>query len=168
MHFIFACETSQRKTFALSGSFKPIQKPAKANLYWISDVAEGVNSLESLLAAIKGRLKRPKGERFAVMRGVWHPLAEMWALEEQRKAHIIDMGKQGKDVVASQMVPFVRESEKRHHFVRRKGLILDLPIRWVCFDFDGLQIEGMGDFDVANPVPWVKKAIEVELGPDFA
>ena len=168
MHFIFACETSQRKTFALSGSFKPIQKPAKANLYWISDVAEGVNSLESLLAAIKGRLKRPKGERFAVMRGVWHPLAEMWALEEQRKAHIIDMGKQGKDVVASQMVPFVRESEKRHHFVRRKGLILDLPIRWVCFDFDGLQIEGMGDFDVANPVPWAQKAIELELGPDFA
>ena len=168
MHFIFACDHPQRKTFTMGWASKPVQKAAKANTYWISDVVSGVDSLESLSAAIKGRLKHPKGERFAVMRGVWHPLAEMCALEEQRKAHITEMGKQGKPVPASQMVPFVRKGEKHPHFLRRKGIVQDLPINWVCFDFDGLQIEGMGDFDVANPVPWAQKAIGMELGPDFA
>ena len=168
MHFIYAVDAPQRKTFTMGWASKPIQKPAKANLYWISGHDGSVNSLESLLAAIKKRMRSKTAEYFAVMRGVWRPLEEMWSLEEQRKAHITDLGKQRKDVPASQMVPFVRQGEKHPHFLRRKGLVLDLPIRWVCFDFDGLQIEGMGDFDVANPVPWAQKAIELELGPDFA
>jgi hypothetical protein len=168
MHFIYAIDAPQRKTFTMGGSFKPIQKPAKANTYWISGHDNGVNSLEGLLAAIKKRMGSKTAEFFAVMRGVWRPSGELWSLEEQRKAHITEMGKQRKDVPASQMVPYVKNGEKREHYLRRKGLILDLPINWVCFDFDGLQIEGMGDFDVANPVPWAQKAIELELGPDFA
>ena len=168
MHFIYAIDAPQRKTFTMGGSFKPIQKPAKANTYWISGHDNGVNSLEGLLAAIKKRMGSKTAEFFAVMRGVWRPSGELWSLEEQRKAHITEMGKQRKDIPASQMVPYVKNGEKREHYLRRKGLILDLPINWVCFDFDGLQIEGMGDFDVANPVPWAQKAIELELGPDFA
>ena len=167
MHFIFACETSQRKTFTLSGSFKTVQKPAKPNTYWISGPAPDVNNLEGLLAAIRTKMGHRKAENFAVMRGVWHPSDKMWSLEDQRKAHVVELGKQRKDIPATHKLPYVRKGEKREHFLRRKALILDLPIHWVCFDFDGLVVEGMGDFDVANPVPWVQKAILTELGPDF-
>lgn len=169
MHFIFACDHPQRKTFTMGGSFKPTQKPAKFNTYWISDQDAGVDSLETLLAAIKKRLAhKKKPENFAVMRGVWHAEDEMWRLEEQRKTSVAERAAKGNEVPASQMIPAVRKGEGRSHYLRRKPYIIDAPISWVCFDFDGLQIEGMGDFDVANPVPWAQKAIQMELGPDFA
>ena len=153
----------------MGGSFKPTQKPAKFNTYWISDQDAGVDSLETLLAAIKKRLAhKKKPENFAVMRGVWHAEDEMWRLEEQRKASVAERAAKGNEVPASQMIPAVRKGEGRSHYLRRKPYIIDAPISWVCFDFDGLQIEGLGDFDVANPVPWAQKAIQMELGPDFA
>lgn len=168
MHFIFACETSQRKTFYLDGNFKVKQRSKGFNKYWISGHDKSVVDLRSMFDAIVRRVKNEKGDKFAVMRGTWFSEDEMWALEDQRLKKIHEIAAKGGEVSADKMSPLIKKGEKYPHYARRKNVLIDKPLRWVCFDFDGFVQDGMPPFDVGNPTPWVDAAIKSELGPEFA
>lgn len=167
MHFIYACEKPQRKTFYLDGSSKFKQRSTKFNKYWISSCAD-VNNLRDLHAAIEARLSRKKPEYYAVMRGVWPSEDEMGALEAQRLERVRELASQRKEIASTTLDPLLTRGEKYPHFLRRKHLLTDAPLHWVCFDFDGLEVEGMGDFEVQDAQKWVDAAIKLELGEEFS
>lgn len=168
MHFIFACETAQCKTFYLDGNFKVKQRSKGFNKYWISGPDRSVVDLKSMFDAIVRRVKHEKGDKLAVMRGAWPSENEMWALEEQRLQKIREIAAKGQEVSADKMSPLVKKVGEHPRYVRRKNVLIDKPLPWVCFDFDGLVQDGMPPFDVGSPVSWVDAAIRSELGPEFA
>lgn len=167
VNFIYACEKPQRKTFFLDGNFKTKQKATPFNKYWISRNVE-VHDLRSLQAAIQKRLTSSNAEYYAIIRGSWPSEEELFGFEEERKSKVAQLSAEGKEIASSVLDPLITKEGKHAHLLRRKALMRDVARNWVCFDFDGLEIEGAGPFDVAEPEKWVDRAILAELGPDFA
>lgn len=87
--------------------------------------------------------------RYAVMRAFWLPDGEIT--------------KRFPDTVASLVCKKGNTTQR----VRTQDVTYEVPLHWIAFDIDGIYIDDLGDFDVANPQPWLDAAIESELGPEF-
>jgi hypothetical protein len=176
LNVIFACESPQRKIFYQTGventegSFNLKARPIKPNKYWLHRTVE-FEGIEGLYKTLKGTETARSAENYAVMRGQWKPQADLEIMEAERAEAVAARFAVGQDVPLSAQDSYFVKVEKggKTHYrkLRRKNILIDAPLDWVSFDFDGLDLEGIEPFDVANPQVWVDKAIAQELGPEF-
>lgn len=165
---LIKAEVPQRKVFFLDGNGKlDKDKFTFAKYYTCQNIA--VSNLKDMHDWFGKVFKHKDVSKFSVIRGDWRQDEELWFADEMRIFRLEEAGKAGKQLPKSELDAYlkVREKDGRVERLRRGALMVDAPRNWVCFDFDGFMVEGLGDFDVANPEPWVKAAIASELGPEF-
>jgi hypothetical protein len=163
INLILSEKHPQRKTF-FEADGKIQASPIRMGAYWASK-SSGVSSLKTLYETLLGFQKKENLSHLAVMRGDWLPGEELWKIEAERKEKL----KAGEEDARLKVPVIYRDDQKPKlapRKLRRRALMIDNPLHWVCFDFDSVEFEG-ANFDLANPFSAMDAIIKSELGEEF-
>lgn len=165
---LIQAEVPQRKVFYQDGNSNVIKKKFTFPKYYTSQEVKAT-SLQMMYSKFQSILSVENAATYSIIRGEWLSDDDLEMFEEMRLWRLSEAAKVGRDPLASDLSTLLRDGKKgKKERLRRKSMLLDKPHHWVCFDFDGLEIEGLGEFDVSAPENWVNAAILQELGPEFA
>ena len=158
-----AVDKPQRKIFTQDAKGVISSTSILPNNHWGSKTVR-VNSLSDLKKCISAHINMQNAAHFAVMRGEWLPDDVLLDMEKQRLEEIKGLA----DVPhhLTKEIIFKEGENPNLRKLRRGKLMREVPLHWVCFDFDGHEMEGV-PFDVNNPSVAVDALIASELGQDF-
>lgn len=165
LSLILAVDKEQSKQFYRDGVGKVVDTSIRPNMYWSSQT-HTVSSLQDLYAKLlRIQTQKKKLPYLAVMRGQWLPDDELFALEAERKKRNEEA--ETVDPRLRDRIIYKVEESNYPRKIRKKTVVRDVPLNWVCFDFDGFEVDGV-PFDIENPFPSVDAAIKSELGKEFS
>lgn len=162
---MMAVDKPQQKTFSKDGNRQIQSTNIHPNASWGAKV-DNLKSLPEMFEWFKNTLKMKNAPHFAVMRGQWLPDSVLDEMEARRQQTL----KEHEGEAPPHLIKPIIYREKNNpapRRLRRKALLTEQPLHWICIDFDGAEVEGI-PFSVDDPFPAVNAAIKSELGEEFA